>query len=232
MTRNMLATRVCTTICDNTSNRITVFTGIGTRRATLFHESSTLPDAVPDLMRPRNMNPRYTRIAIFLHWLVALGLIGTFSVGFYMEGLPLSPNKLKLYSWHKWAGITLLAIIVIRLAWRLANRPPAFPDTMGPSARLAAHAGHWLLYALMLLIPFSGWLMSSAQGFPVVWFGVLPLPDLVPKNSELGELLKKVHAFLNYTLLIAVTGHIALALHHHFVRKDGTLTRMLPGSGQ
>ena len=175
------------------------------------------------------MTLRYTRTAIFLHWLVALGLIGTFSMGFYMEGLPLSPDKLKLYSWHKWAGISLLAVIVVRLAWRLAHTPPALPDSMGSGAKRAAHAGHWLLYALMLLIPFSGWLMSSAQGFSVVWFGVLPLPDLVAKNKELGELLKNVHALLNYTLLVAVIGHIAVALHHHFIRKDGLLTRMLPG---
>ena len=175
------------------------------------------------------MTLRYTRTAVFLHWLVALGLIGTFSVGFYMEGLPLSPDKLKLYSWHKWAGISLLAIIVIRLAWRLANTPPALPESMGRGAQRVAHAGHWFLYALMLLIPLSGWVMSSAQGFSVVWFGVVPLPDLVAKDKELGELLRNVHAWLNYTLLVAVSGHIAVALHHQFIRKDGILTRMLPG---
>ena len=121
--------------------------------------------------------------------------------------------------------------ITRRLAWRLANRPPEFPPGMTKMAQLAAHTGHWVLYALMLLIPVSGWLMSSAQGFPVVWFGVVPLPDLVAKNKELGELLKTVHVVLNYALLIAVIGHIAAALHHQFVKKDGTLKRMLPGRG-
>lgn len=174
------------------------------------------------------MNQRYTRTAIFLHWLVGLGLIGTFALGFYMHDLPLSPNKLKLYSWHKWAGTTLLALVVVRLAWRISHRAPHFPRTMGPAARAAAHAGHWMLYALMLAIPLSGWLMSSAQGFQVVWFGVMPLPDLVPKDAALGSLLKDVHVVLNYTLLVMVIGHVGVALQHHFVKKDTVLARMLP----
>lgn len=177
-------------------------------------------------------NPRYTRTAIFLHWLMALGLIGTFSLGFYMEGLPLSPSKLKLYSWHKWAGMTLLALVVVRLAWRLSHPAPQLPSSMGSMARLAAHAGHWLLYGLMLAIPLSGWLMSSAQGFSVVWFGVVPLPDLVPRNAGLGEALNGVHVALNYLLLLAVAGHVAAALHHHFIQKDTVLARMLPGVGR
>ena len=179
-----------------------------------------------------NSNPRYTRTAIFMHWLVALGLIGTFSLGFYMEGLPLSPSKLKLYSWHKWAGMALLALAVVRLAWRMSHPAPALPQTMGAMARLAAHAGHWLLYVLMLAIPASGWLMSSAQGFPVVWFGVLPLPDLVPKNAALAEVLRDAHVVLNYTLLVAVVGHMGAALHHHFIKKDTIMTRMLPLAGR
>src|SRR5690606_16618485 len=154
------------------------------------------------------MNQRYTHTAIFLHWLLAVGLVGTFAVGFYMEGLPLSPNKLKLYYWHKWAGMTLFVLAVFRLAWRLTHRTPPLPASMGSLARLAAHAGHWLLYALMLAIPMSGWLMSSAQGVPVVWFGVLPLPDLVAKDPALGSLLQDVHVILNYTLLVLVAGHV------------------------
>jgi len=178
------------------------------------------------------MDHRYTRTAIFLHWLVALGLVGTFALGFYMQDLPLSPNKLKLYSWHKWAGATLLVLIVVRLAWRMTHRAPALPLTMSPMARLAADAGHWLLYTLMLAIPLSGWLMSSAQGFPVVWFGVLPLPDLIAKDAALGALLKDAHIVLNYTLLVAVVGHVGAALQHHFIKKDAVLTRMLPTAGK
>ncbi|MBC2769857.1 cytochrome b [Pusillimonas minor] len=174
------------------------------------------------------MTQRYSRTAIFLHWLVALGLVGTFALGFYMEGLPLSPNKLKLYSWHKWAGITLFAVIIVRVAWRLSHQPPELPASTGPLAKLAAHAGHLLLYVLMLLIPLSGWLMSSAQGFPVVWFGMVALPDLVPKDKALGDVLQTVHVVLNYTLLAAVVGHVVAALYHQYVKKDGLLQRMLP----
>lgn len=174
------------------------------------------------------MTQRYTRTAVSMHWLMALGLIGTFAMGFYMEGLSLSPRKLQLYSWHKWAGVTLLVLVTLRLAWRLSHPAPDFPQSMGSMARLAAHVGHWLLYGLMLVIPLSGWLMSSAQGFSVVWFGVLPLPDLVSKDAALGIILKDAHVVLNYTLLLAVLGHVAAALQHHLIKKDGMMTRILP----
>ena len=172
--------------------------------------------------------PRYTRTAIFLHWVVGLGMIGTLGVGLYMVDMPFSPGKLQIYSWHKWAGVSLLVLSIVRLAWRLSHPAPELPNTMGPLSRLAAHAGHWVLYILMLAIPLSGWLMSSAQGFPVVWFGVLPLPDLVSKNAELGEFLKNAHVYLNYTLIVVLIGHIGAALQHHFIKKDTIMTRMLP----
>ncbi|MDS1141249.1 cytochrome b [Pusillimonas sp. SM2304] len=174
------------------------------------------------------MNPRYTRTAMLLHWLVALGLMGTFALGFYMHDLPLSPGKLKFYSWHKWAGVTLFMLILARLAWRLTHTPPPLPANMTRATRFAAHAAHWLLYALMLAIPLSGWTMSSAQGFQVVWFGVLPLPNLVSKDPALGELLQQTHQILNYTLLALVIAHVAAALKHHFIDRDTVLTRMLP----
>jgi len=179
-----------------------------------------------------NTPPRYTQTAIFLHWLVALGLVGTFALGFYMHDLPLSPDKLKFYSWHKWAGISLLALAVVRLAWRLSHPAPKLPSSMGPMAQRAAHAGHGLLYVLMLAIPISGWLMSSAQGFQTVWFGVVPLPDLVSRNAELGQWLKDAHVVMNYTLLVVVVGHVGAALQHHFIKKDTVLTRMLPFAGK
>lgn len=178
------------------------------------------------------MNQRYTRTAIFLHWLMALGLVGTFALGFYMEGLSFSPNKLKLISWHKWAGIALLALIVIRLIWRLTHRSPDLPSDMGQLSRLAAHAGHGLLYVLMLAIPLTGWLASSAQGVSVVWLGIWPLPDLIGKHQELGSRLQDAHMVLNYLLLVVVVGHVGAALQHHFIKKDTVLARMLPFLGK
>lgn len=174
------------------------------------------------------MNQPYTRTAITLHWLMALGLTGTFALGFYMQDLPLSPAKLQYYAWHKWAGIAMLLLVLVRVAWRITHKAPELPESMSPFMRFMANAAHWVLYALMLAIPFSGWLMSSAQGFQVVWFGVWPLPDLVGKSQELGALLNTVHWALNYFLLAFVIIHACAALKHHFLDKDDILTRMVP----
>lgn len=174
------------------------------------------------------MTAHYTRTAQSLHWLMAVLLIGLFGFGFYMADLPLSPQKLKFYSWHKWAGVTAFLLVWLRLAWRVTHRPPALPANMPPLMQVAAHAGHFMLYALMLAIPLSGWLMSSAKGFQTVWFGVLPIPDLLDKNKELGDLLKTVHLSLNLLFAAAIAGHVGMALKHHFIDKDDILTRMLP----
>ena len=174
------------------------------------------------------MTTHYTRTAKGLHWLMAILFVGLLALGFYMHDLPLSPEKLKLYSWHKWAGVTAFLLVWIRLFWRATHRPPALPDTMPKLMQLAAHAGHFLLYALMIAIPLTGWLMSSAKGFQTVWFGVLPIPDLLGKNKELGDLLQTVHMSLNLLFVAVIVGHTGAALKHHFIDKDDILTRMLP----
>jgi cytochrome b561 len=177
------------------------------------------------------MTSRYTHTAISLHWLIALGLTGTFALGFTMHDLPLSPAKLQYYSWHKWAGVSVFMLVLVRLAWRVTHAPPALP-AMHPLQRLAAEATHWVLYGLMLAIPLSGWLMSSAQGFQVVWFGVLPLPNLVARNEALGAVLRTTHMTLNYALLATVVAHAGAALKHHFIDKDTVLRRMIPPLGR
>lgn len=174
------------------------------------------------------LNPHYTSTAKLLHWLMALALGGLLALGFYMSDLPLSPEKLQLYSWHKWAGVTVFLLLLVRLGWRITHQPPVLPAKMPKLHQFLAHAGHAALYLLMLLIPLSGWLMSSAKGYQTVWFGVLPLPDLIGKDKELGNLLKEVHESLNFILIAIVLGHVAAALKHHFVDRDSTLTRMLP----
>jgi len=169
---------------------------------------------------------RYTATAIRLHWLIALALLGTFSLGLYMHELPLSPDKLKLYSWHKWAGVTIFFLVLLRMAWRLGHRPPPLPATM-PAWQLQVTAVvHGALYLLMFAVPLSGWLMSSAKGFQTVWFGVLPLPDLVSKSESLGRFLEEAHEVLNFTLAGLVVLHIAAALKHHFIDRDDVMTRM------
>ncbi|HUW28434.1 MAG TPA: cytochrome b [Sulfuriferula sp.] len=170
----------------------------------------------------------YTRTAIALHWLVAIAIVATFSVGLYMHELPLSPTKLKIYSWHKWTGVTIFLVVLWRLVWRLTHRPPGPPAGMPAWQHVAAELVHRLLYVLMIAVPLSGWLMSSATGFQTVYFGVLPLPDLLAKNKELGDALTLVHKTLNFTLAGLVLVHVGAALKHHFVDRDDVLARMLP----
>jgi cytochrome b561 len=176
---------------------------------------------------------RYTPTAIALHWLLALGLLVSFGVGWTMSGLPFSPRQLKLYNWHKWAGIALLALSAARLAWRLTHRPPALPTriqaAMPDWQRRAYRASHGLMYLLFFAVPLAGWTYSSMAGFPIVWFGVLPLPDFVAVDKEFAKLIKPVHAVLAYTLLALVALHVAAALKHQFVDRDGLLDRMRPG---
>lgn len=171
---------------------------------------------------------RYTRTAISLHWLVAIVIVATFGLGLYMHELPFSPDKLRLYSWHKWAGVSIFLLVLVRILWRLSHRPPAPPANMPAWQQRAAEGVHLLLYVLMLAVPVSGWLMSSAKGVPTVWFGVLPLPDLLDKNKELGDLLATVHKTLNLSMAALVLAHVGAAFKHHLVDRDDVLARMLP----
>jgi cytochrome b561 len=170
---------------------------------------------------------RYSGVAIALHWLLALLIAGTFCVGLYMHELPFSPTRLKLYNWHKWAGVTVMALSALRLLWRLTHRPPPDPPMPAWQAR-AAHAVHGALYLLFFMVPLAGWAYSSAAGFPVVLFGVLPLPDFVRPDRALAEVLKERHALLAFALAALVLLHVAAALKHHFVDRDGLLQRMRP----
>ncbi len=176
---------------------------------------------------------RYTATAMALHWLLALALVGIFCFGLYMTSLPFSPARLKYFNWHKWAGMTILILSALRLLWRITHRPPALPDSITrtmPRWQHVAHTGtHHLLYALFFIVPLMGWIYSSAAGFPIVLFGVLPLPDLVGKSPELAEALKPWHGYAAYTLAALVVLHVAAALKHHLIDRDGLLSRMLPG---
>lgn len=172
---------------------------------------------------------RYTAPAIALHWLLAAAIAGSFCVGLFMTELQTSPLKLKLYNWHKWAGVTILALSLLRLVWRLTHRPP--PDLLAMPAwqKRAAHFVHRLMYALFFAVPLAGWAYSSAAGFPVVLFGVWPLPDFVPADKALAEAIKPLHWILAYALAGLALVHVAAALVHHFVDRDGLLRRMAWG---
>jgi cytochrome b561 len=170
---------------------------------------------------------RYTSVAVALHWIIAALITATFVLGVYMHELELSPVKLKLYSYHKWIGVTIFLLVIFRLGWRLTHTPPE-PVPMARWQRQAAAVAHVALYVLTLVIPLSGWLMSSASGFQVVYLGILPIPDLLAKNKALAEQLKELHEGLNFLMLAVVILHVVAALKHHFSDRDDVLTRMLP----
>lgn len=179
-------------------------------------------------MAIRNTTRRWGALAQLLHWLVVLGIVSQFTLATLFDDLPAGAKKLTLLSRHKSIGITILMLALLRLAWRWSNPTPALPDTLRPYERRLAKLTHVLLYVLLLAVPLSGWMMSSARGFPVSWFGFWQLPDLVPKDKALYETLLTTHGVLAWTLGIVATLHLAAALKHHFVRKDDVLRRMLP----
>lgn len=173
-------------------------------------------------------NSNYTWPAISFHWLIAIGIFICFPIGMYMEDLKLSPLKLQLISYHKWLGVTIFGLLVLRIIWRSFNKPPALPSIMPKWQIGLSHATHLALYLLMIAIPVSGWLMSSAKGYTTVYLGIFPLPDLLEKDKALGHNLAELHEILNYVLLLLVGLHIVAAIKHHIIDRDDILTRMSP----
>jgi len=179
-------------------------------------------------MSTRHLTTHYTPVAIALHWLLAFSLLGAFALGLYMQELSLSPAKLRLYSYHKWAGVTIFLLVMARWVWRATHPPPPLPGTMPRWQRRLAQVMHHLLYVLVFAIPLSGWLMSSAKGFQTVWFGIVPLPDLLAKDKALGDALAEVHSALNFSMAALVCVHVGAVLKHHLLDRDDVLARMLP----
>jgi cytochrome b561 len=170
---------------------------------------------------------RYDPTAIALHWVTAVLIVANLALGLSMIGLPISPRKLQWYTWHKSIGITIFIVSCVRLGWRHLHPPP--PAVAMPDWQLrAAGLSHAFLYVLVFAIPLSGWLYSSATGVQVVYLGVVPLPDLLPKHKTVADILKGVHYSLNLLLMAAVIVHVAAALKHHFIDRDETFERMLP----
>ena len=152
---------------------------------------------------------RHGVATILLHWVMAVLVAGAWFVGDWMTDLSFSPLKLKVYSWHKWTGILVFALLIVRVGVRIAVRfAPRTEMPSHPVNRLA-RGTHLLLYLLLALVPLSGWLYSSAAGFTTVWCGIWPIPDLVPTDAQLKDLLA--------------------ALKHHFIDRDRILVRMVPG---
>lgn len=173
----------------------------------------------------------YSRTAIALHWLIALGIVIAFGMGLTMTSMPgITPLKLRLFNWHKWLGVTLLALATIRLLWRLSHPAPPLPTSIPRWQRIVAEGTHYGLYVLMFAIPLSGYFYSLAAGFPVVYLGLIPLPVLIEPNPTLKPVLKAVHFWLNMGLFTLVMAHVGAALKHHFVDRDEILRRMWPAA--
>jgi cytochrome b561 len=168
--------------------------------------------------------------AKFFHWTVALLILVQIGLGFAAALWRLSPLKLELFVWHKSTGVLILVLMLARLAWRLANRSPALPPQTPAWERRAAHASHVLLYALAVALPLSGWVINSAAGVPFSVFWLVPLPSIVAPDERLEELAKLVHFSLLVALCLVVAVHIGAALRHHFIKRNGILVRMLPGT--
>jgi cytochrome b561 len=172
----------------------------------------------------------YDAIAIALHWVLAMLIAVAFFIGLSMVDLPFSPQRFRFFNWHKWLGIAVLAMSAGRLLWRAAGHPPPPVPAGMPAWQLAAfRATHALFYALFFAVPLLGWAYTSAVGVPVVFLGWLPLPDFVPRDKALGdEILKPLHAAASYLLAAIVVVHVAAALKHHYLARDGLLLRMWP----
>lgn len=179
-------------------------------------------------MSLRNSRERWGSLSQLLHWLIVALIAVQATLGLTGLLLPLGLQKLAVLARHKSIGLTILGLAVLRLLWRWLNPTPPLPSNLKPHERFLAHSTHAALYVLLFAIPLTGWMMSSARGFPVSWFNLFQLPDLVAKDETLYHALVMTHAALAIALAVTVALHVAGALKHHFVLKDDTLRRMLP----
>jgi len=173
---------------------------------------------------------RYGAVAVALHWLMAIVLTVLVVMGLYMASLPdvgFDTRKIMLILYHKQIGMLALALVLLRLGWRVGHILPALVDTLPEWQKVAARLVHLCLYAVMFALPVTGWLMSSAAGFPVSLLGLFDLPDLVPKDDFLFQAFVQAHKWSSYALIALAMVHAGAALMHHFVDKDETLKKML-----
>jgi len=181
-------------------------------------------------MRADNTIRRYGAIAILLHWAMALLLVGLVAMGLYMTRLPdagFDKTKILLIMYHKEFGILALGLVGVRWGWRFGNVKPGLVD-MPEWQKVAARFVHLCFYAFMIALPLSGWLMSSAAGFPVSFFGLFFLPDLVDYNERQFQFFLALHRFLGWALIPLIAVHVGAALAHHFIHRDESLRKMLP----
>ncbi|HSQ79520.1 MAG TPA: cytochrome b [Casimicrobiaceae bacterium] len=181
---------------------------------------------MPDVIR--NTRDAWGSPVKFLHWAVALLVLAQFPLGWAAVTWRLSPLKLDLFVWHKSIGISILALMVVRLMWRLANQVPALPKTIPAWEGRAARLGHFLLYAMLFAMPLSGWVVNSAANIPFRIFWRVPLPSIGGPDKVIAALSARVHLILFIGLAALLLLHIVAALRHHLTRRNNVLVRMLP----
>jgi cytochrome b561 len=182
-------------------------------------------------MMIRNTLQAWGAPAKWLHWTIAALVLAQVPLGVAAESWRLSPTKLDLFVWHKSMGMLILALMVVRMAWRLANVAPSPTVGTPPLERLAAQLGHFLLYLLLFLLPVTGWVVSSAANVPFRFFWVIPVPAIVEPDKALADGAARAHATLCVLLILLLAVHVGAALRHHFRKHDDVLVRMLPGTG-
>jgi cytochrome b561 len=177
-------------------------------------------------MPPSDAGERYTRVAIALHWLIAVAVIGQFALGWWMQDIPKQPvgPRVDAFNLHKSVGMTIFALMVVRLLWRIGHRPPPLPP-MASWQATTARANHVVLYAALLIQPLAGYLGSEWSGYPVKFFGIV-LPAWAGKNVALKDLMSTVHLATSWVIAAAVALHVAAALKHAVIDRDRLLARV------
>jgi cytochrome b561 len=179
-------------------------------------------------MTLKNTDERWGPVSQLLHWTIVLLILGQGTVGLLMTEMRNSPDKIEVYALHKSFGLTILALVVLRLLWRwYAGTPRPVPGMPRWQERIAS-LSHGGLYLLLFAIPISGWVLNSAAGFPLQWFGLFNLPAITGKDHDLHELAEELHELLFWALVSLAVVHAAAALYHHLFQHDATLARMLP----
>ncbi|WP_353860732.1 cytochrome b [Azospirillum formosense] len=179
-------------------------------------------------VKTRPVKTRYDGMMLFLHWSVALLILVAFAIAQGRGLVPRGPERTALMDVHRSLGVLVLALVALRMVWRAVSPPPPMPADTAPLLLLAAKAGHFALYALMIAVPLAGVAMTQAHGHPVAFFGLFALPTLVAENHGFGDTLEKLHELLGTAIIVLAGLHAGAALIHHYVLKDGTLSRMLP----
>lgn len=174
----------------------------------------------------KNSGLYYGSVAKSFHWIIAILIIGLLAVGMIMHEMDPSPLKFKIYGLHKATGITVLALAFLRLSWRMFTPRVEAMSSHEKWERVLAKVAHLLLCAAMFVMPLSGWVMSSAGGHPVMFFGLFEVPPIVGANKELGRLASEVHEISAYALIGLIALHILGAIKHHVLDEDSTLQRM------